>query len=291
MKLVLHAGAHITDEDRLLKCLTANQDILEQRGTKVPAPRHYRRLLRDILHSALESGVPPDTSDVLMEALGLNELPDRLILSNPGFFGTPKMAASGGAFYTSAAPRTQMLQQIFDGASIELFFAICNPALFLPGIFAQTSFDSLPEYLSGTAPSDMRWSAMIERVRSAIPEIPITVWCNEDTPLIWGQILREMADIDPNTPLNGEHALVHELLTPDGASRFETYLADHPDLSEMQKRRVIWAFLDKFADETAIEEEVTLPGWSEDLVDELSALYDEDVYRIGRTPGITLIAP
>ncbi|MEX1234320.1 MAG: hypothetical protein WEB56_04960 [Roseovarius sp.] len=290
MQLVLHAGAHITDEDRLLKCLTANQTMLAERGTEVPYPKQYRRLLRDVLHAA-PSGLAEDTREVLMDALGFDEAPDRLILSNPGFFGTPKMAASGGDFYTAAAGRTQVFRQIFAGDEIEMFFAICNPATFLPAIMAQTKFDSLRAYLGGVDPREMRWSAMIERVRGAIPDIPITVWCNEDTPLIWGQILREMAGVEPGLPLTGEHALLREIMTPTGMARFESYLEQHPGMTEMQKRRVISAFLDKFANDDAIDQELDLPGWTDELVDELSDLYDEDVYRIGRMPGITLITP
>ena len=291
MQLVLHAGAHITDEDRLLKCLTANQPMLSERGTQVPYPKEYRRLLRDVLHAGLGGGLASDTREVLMDALGYEQAPDRLILSNPGFFGTPKMAASGGDFYTSAAGRTQIFREIFARDEIEMFFAICNPATFLPAIIKQTKFDTLPAYLAGTDPREMRWSSMIQRVRTAIPDIPITVWCNEDTPLIWGQILREMAGVDPMVPLQGEHALLREIMTPAGMTRFESYLEQHPGMTEMQKRRVISAFLDKFANEDAIEEELDLPGWTDEMVDELSDLYDEDVYRIGRMPGITLITP
>ncbi|WP_113911808.1 hypothetical protein [Roseovarius dicentrarchi] len=291
MQLVLHAGAHITDEDRLVKCLTANRDMLTQRGTQVPYPKDYRKLLRDILHAAAQGAIAPDTRDVVMDAMGFEQRPDRLILSNPGFFGTPKMAASGGAFYTSAPRRTQMFREIFAEDEIEMFFAICNPATFLPAILAQTKYDSMTGYLGGTDPAEMRWSDMIAQVRSTVPDIPITVWCNEDTPLIWGQILRDMAGVDHTVPLEGEHDLLAEIMTPVGMTRLQTYLADHPGMTEAQTRRVISAFLDKYADESVIEEEVDLPGWTEDLVDDLSDLYDEDVARIGEISGITLLTP
>lgn len=291
MQLVLHAGAHNTDEDRLVKCLTANKEMLAERGTEVPHPTQYRRPLRDILHAALQGTTPADQGEAAMDALGLDKAPERLILSNPGFYGTPRMAASGGEFYTSAVPRTQTFQEIFEGAEIELFFAICNPAIFLPSILPQTKFDSLPAYLNGTPPSEMRWSEMIRRVRDALPDIEITVWCNEDTPLIWGQLLRRMADIEPDVPLIGEHAFLHEILTPDGSTRFEEYLTQHPDMSEMQKQHVIATFLDKYADQNAVEEELDLPGWSDRLVSDLSDLFDADVEQIARIPGITLITP
>lgn len=291
MQLVLHADAHVTDEDRLLKSLIVNQRLLSERGTQAPFPKAYRRLLRDILHAARQSGITADTREVILDALGFETPPDRLILSNPGFFGTPKMAASGGEFYSSATPRLEVFRQIFEQDEIELYFAICNPATFLPAILPQTKFDSMATYLGGSDPREMRWSEMISRLRVARPDIPITVWCNEDTPMIWGEILREMAGIDATVPLEGEHSLLREIMSSTGMARFEAYLEGHPDMTEMQKRRVIAAFLDKFAEEDAIEEEVDMPGWDEALVDDLTEIYDEDIYTIGRIPGITLITP
>lgn len=291
MQVVLHAGAHITDEDMLLKCLIANQDVLSGRGVMAPHPTTYRRLVRDILHAARKDGIAPDTREILLDAVEVDDETSRLILSNPGFFGTPKMAASNGQFYSSAEARMQAFREIFGKDEIELFFAVCNPATFLPSILKQTEVASLADYLGGTAPTDMRWSEMIARIQNALPEVPITVWCNEDTPLIWAQLLREFGGLEATVPLEGEFTLLREIMTPAGMSRFEAYLASHPEMTEMQKRRVIAAFLDKFADDAAIEEELDLPGWTEDLVDRLTDIYDDDVHAIGRMPGVTLITP
>ena len=59
----------------------------------------------------------------------------------------------------------------------------------------------------------------------------------------------------------------------------------------MQKRRVIAAFLDKFALDEEIEEELDMPGWTEELVAELTEVYDEDVLAIQRIPGVTVLTP
>ncbi len=73
--------------------------------------------------------------------------------------------------------------------------------------------------------------------------------------------------------------------------RFAAYLKSHPDMTEIQKRRVISAFLDKFALEEEIEDELDLAGWTKDLMDDMTDVYDEDMLEVQRIPGITLIAP
>ncbi len=73
--------------------------------------------------------------------------------------------------------------------------------------------------------------------------------------------------------------------------RFAAYLKSHPDMTEIQKRRVISAFLDKFALEEEIEDELDLAGWTKDLMDDMTDVYDEDMLEVQRIPGVTLIAP
>ena len=291
MQVVIHAGAHITDEDRLIGCLVRNRDLLAEQGINVPAPTSYRKLIRDVLQAAHNTGITEQTRDILMDTILKGEARDRLILSNQGFFGTPKMAVSSGKLYGATEQRLGFFRQIFNTDQIELFIAICNPATFLPSVYRHTPFDSFDAFMRGADPRIVRWSEMIGRVREAQPDLPITVWCNEDLPLLWSQVIREMAGLAPTDSFEGEFDFLKEIMTEAGMTRFLSYMASHPDMSEIQKRRVIAAFLDKFAREDAIEQELDLPGWSDALIDELTALYDDDLYTIQKIPGITLITP
>jgi len=291
MQIALHAGAHATDEDRLITCLRRNQARMARSGVGVPPPSSYRKLLRDILNSAEGTGLAGDARDMVLDAIGDTGGVDRLILSNQGFFGTQKMAVSGSVFYPAAEARLGLLQQLFAGDEIALFLGIRNPAMFLPALLEGTSFTTVAELVRDGDPERLRWSHLVERIRSAFPDIPVTVWCNEDTPLAWGQILREMTGIDASMQIEGEFALLSEIMTQAGFQRFAAYLGDHPDLTETQKQRVIAAFLDKYADADAIEVELDLPGWNAGIIDRLTAIYDADLDAIRRQSGVRVIAP
>ena len=80
-------------------------------------------------------------------------------------------------------------------------------------------------------------------------------------------------------------------MSREGMQRFRAYIDSHPNMSEIQKRKVIAAFLDKFALEEEIEEELDMAGWTEELVEELTALYDEDMDLVAQLPGITFLSP
>ncbi|MEM6478856.1 MAG: hypothetical protein AAF647_07400, partial [Pseudomonadota bacterium] len=85
--------------------------------------------------------------------------------------------------------------------------------------------------------------------------------------------------------------LLSEIMTEEGFNRFLAYLKSHPPQTGVQKRRIIAAFLNKFALEDELEEELDMPGWTTEIVDGLTDAYEEDLYTIERIPGVTLISP
>lgn len=291
MHLVVHAGVHATDEDRLIKCLLKNTDTLKPAGVAVPGPSRYRRLLRDTLHAMTDGALSTDARDVMLDAILEGETPDRMILSNDSFFCVPKLAVARGHLYPGAEQKLQRLSQLFPDDQIELCLALRNPATFLPAVLALSPVPDLASFLDGTDPRLLRWSELLTRLQAAAPQVQLTVWCNEDTPLIWAHLIRELAGLDHHTKITGGFDLLDEIMSPAGMTRFRAYLATQPEMTELQKRRVISAFLDKYALDDVIEEEVDLPGWTDEIIDDLTAIYEEDVYLIQRMPGVTLITP
>lgn len=291
MQIIFHTGAHSTDEERLIKCMLRNKETFTPKGVSVPGPSRYRQILKEALQ-ALETGNPAaDARDILIDEILDDEVADRLVLSNAHFFGSQRHALDGGVIYPQAAMRIQQLRRLFDFDQVEMFMAVRNPATFLPALLDKASGRRVRELLSSFDPRDLRWSDTITRIRDAAPDVPLTIWCNEDLPLIWGQIIREMAGLEMGEKIEGNFDLLNEIMTKEGIKRFEAYIRQQPDMNEMQLRRIMVAFLDKFAKEDVLEEELDLPGWTEELVDELTEIYDEDVFRIQRIPGVNFIAP
>lgn len=291
MQLVFHTGSHFSEEERLIKCLLRNKDRLRARGVAVPGPARYRKILRQSLAAMSKAEPATNAREVLLDAFLDQESADRVLLSNAHIFGAPRAAVRGGLFYPFAPERVSHLADVFCTDDIEIFMAVRNPATFVPKCFEKSPHDTLADFLKGTDPLSLRWSATVERMRAAAPEVPITLWCNEDAPLLWSQIIREMAGLDHGDHVIGGFDLVGEIMSESGRVRFEDYMASKPMLNEIQTRRVMSAFLDKFACEDALEEQINMPGWTHDLIDALTEDYEEDVHRIARIPGVQVIAP
>lgn len=293
MQLVLHTGLHETDSDRLFKTLLRNREGLRPDGIAIPGPGKYRKLISEMLNALGDMTPAPDARDVLLDSILDQDTGhvDRLILSHENLFSVPKIAFQGGVVYRKAEQRLQTLQTIFSRDSMEVFIGLRNPATFLPALLRATPHSDISQLLQGLDPAQIQWSDLIARITAALPGVPVTVWCDEDTPLIWGELIREFAGVEPTYPIIGAYSRMADITSQEGMTRFRSYLAEKPDLNEVQIRRVMVAFLDKYADPSKVEHEFDLPEWDDHLVQDLTEQYEEDLFDIGRMPGVTLIAP
>lgn len=291
MKIIFHTGAHCTDGDRILKCLLRNNQNFSERGIATPGPGKYRDLLGQSFRAMSTTQPAEDARDVLMDVILDEEHADRMILSNAYFLGSRRFAIQDGQFYPAAPERVSHLHKLFRGDQLSLFMGLRNPATFLPAVLGDATPELLADALGGAEPHKLRWSDCLRRIRAAAPGMEMTVWCNEDTPLLWAHIIRQMAGLQSDEKIVGGFDLLSDLITREGMQRFRGYLHKYPRLNEQQKRGVIAAFLEKFAIPEQLEEELDLPGWTEELVEELTDLYDEDLERIRQIPGVTLLDP
>lgn len=291
MDIALHIGANCTDEDRLLKSLLKNGDGFASQGIKVPGPGKYRRLLRETIQNLNGAPPAPDTRDILLDAIIDGEKPKRLVLSNANFICIPNRIFDNGIFYEQTEIKLSTMRSLFPHDNLQIYLAVVNPATFLPDAFQASKAATMDAYLKGMHPTNVRWSDVVRRIQAVVPDCKLTVWCNEDTPLIWAELIRAIAGIDSATKITGGFDLLATIMSPEGMNRFLNYMRQHPPQTQGQKRRIIGAFLDKYAIADKIEEEVDIPGMTEELLDDLSAIYDQDVGMIAQMPGVEFIQP
>ena len=291
MQVVYHLGVHCTDEGRIFDTLARNRGIIEQFGVLLPHPNRFRPVIQDTVRSLNGANAPENVQEMVLDAIIEQDEPKRIILSYPSFMGSVKIALGEDRFYPKAADRTSRLRRLFHRSEVEFFVGICNPATFLPAVFAKLAAEDFEAYIAQTDPMRLAWSDLILRLQAANPECPITVWSNEDTPLIWPELIHAFAGLDADVPMRGLHRFVASLLTEEGRVRLKTYLAAHPPASVAQRRRVEGAFLERFGKEDEMVDEFDHPVWTPDVVERLTELYEADLFRIERMPGVTLMTP
>lgn len=291
MQIAYHIGAHCTDDERLLGSLRKNAEEFANMGIHVPGPGRYRNLLRETIQGL--GGAEPEagTRDVLLNTIMQRKDSHRVVMSNPLFICVVKRIFENQLFYHLIDEKVGGMRMLFPDDDIEYFLGMRNQATFIPAVFAEQSDLDFPAFMRDTDPVHLRWTNVVERIRRADPKARLTVWCDEDTPLFWAQLIREMAGVDSMTRIKGGFDQLQAILTPDGMNSFVEYLRQKPPQTEAQKRRIIGAFLERFARPEMIEYEINLPGWNQQIVDQLTANYHEDIDKISRIPGVTLITP
>lgn len=290
MQIVIHLGAHCTDEDRLLEALFANQKPLYSMGIAVPGPARYRPLLREALAKLRGEAATPDMSNALIRHILGNAKPHTLILASDGFVCAPRFVLGQRRIYPMIGDRVKALSGLFPEHEVRFSIGMRNPATLIPALHdameAEIGFDRL------TAPLDLmalRWSETLQTMRKAVPEARITTWCNEDSPLLWPEILRAVSDHPAKLHLTGTLKILEPLLKPGGIDRLSAYLQERPGLDPPARRKIIGIFLEKFGDPAALEESYDLPGWSESVIWELTRAYEMDMERIADIPQVHLL--
>lgn len=290
MRIVYHLGVHCTDEDRLVRCLLKNRATLVDQGIVVPSPTRYRKLLRDTVAQLRGKPASDETSAMILDQIIDEPGAERLILSWTSFLSFPAYAV-GEALYARGGERLRGFMHIFPDAEAEFHMAIRNPASFLPEMRQRAQRKGHDDILNGVDPLRLRWSDTIRAIKEVHPGVPLTVWCDEDTPLIWPEVLQAISGHAPETVLEDDDDLLADLLTEGGFARYRTYCQQHPPQSVSQRRRIVTAFLEKFGHSEKLATEADVPGWSADLVEELTQGYLRDLDRIVRTPGVRFIEP
>ena len=295
MRIVYHLGAHCTDEERLLRCFLKNRGVLGQQGIVVPGPTRYRNLLRDTAIALKGNPATIETQALVLEQIMEEDRAERLILSWDNFLAFIPWAVDG-ALYPSAGPRTRAFAQVFPQIEAEFHMALRNPASFLPQVFHRQKTikggkPTLEAFTAGLDIFDLRWSDVVERILDANPEAEITLWCDEDTPLIWPEVLAAVSGAAPGTVFEDADALLVDIMSPEGMERMRAHEASHPVTSVDQRRRMVTAFLAKFALPAKVEQEVEMEGWTPGTIEALTAGYEEDLAYLATLPGVTLIRP
>ena len=288
MEIVYHVGAHGSDHDRIIRTLLRNRDNLWKQGIEVPAPNRYRGVLGEAVSSLKGRPAPPEMQEMLLDAVMDSDQAKRLVLSQTGFLGMPNRVVSAEGLYPRSHHRLTGLSNLFPDSVVEFFIGLVHPARQIAALVRMTNgrYDAL---MAGVDPRKLQWTPLILRMLQTMPDRDIVVWAQEDLPFTWPEVLRRMAGVAGAVPLIGEDAVLSDLLPAEPLAALNARIAAAPGLSIAARRDMVEEAL-AGADEAVLETPIDLPGWSQDLIDDLSAIYAEDLARIAALTGVEFIS-
>lgn len=290
MELVLHLGAHNTDNRAIVELLQANSETLARSGIEAPQQDRFRPILREALKKAAE-GPAPETGHIALDAIIDHDRTRRAILVNEHFLGVPARVIVRGRFYPGALDRLAGLRRLFADLPMAFNLTVRNPATLVPAIFDGLPDDEFREFFEIADIPGALWSEFVRRIRDAFPDVPLSVTAYEDLPLVWTQVIARLTGLEDPFGLEGVNAYVGALMEPGGLERMENYMEWHPPETHEEWRKIAEAFLDRYLAEDAASMEIGLPGWTADWVAAISAAYEDDLERIAGMGDVTFIAP
>lgn len=292
MQIVFHIGAHQTDNGALVQSLLKSQDELLALDVAVPTPDRYRGLIRDSANALRGDPGDQDTEDLILgAALDIDEV-DRIIFSNDSFICMQARALEDGELYARSY-KSVWLRNLFPRYEVDFALCIRNPTTFLPALYLAQRGSGLGyhDFMAGADPLELRWSKYVQRLSELNRDSIITVWCNEDTPFIWGDVLRSVTGIQDQIEFAGTYDILRTIMPRAGLFRLGDRLTESPPADEAEHRQIMMEFAERYADPQKVEIEIDLPGWSDELVSALTDAYEADLERISALPNVELILP
>lgn len=293
MRIIYHLGAHGTDDGKLVRGLLRDKALLNARGIAVPSPRSYRTLLFRLAEQLRGSAADEDARQMILDAVLGDEdrAPGTLIFSGEQLACFPMQVVTDRGFYAPLPRKFAAYANIFPYEDNAFFLALRNPATMIPDLIAKAKSGTYDAVMAGQDPRNLRWFPVIRQILEALPGVRLTLWCDEDAPLLWPDVLRRMTGLPADVALAADSERLAPVMQPEAMARLEAYLATHAIGDLPKRRKIAAAFLERFADPDAVSMDLPLPGWSEALVATITSAYEEDCDRIAALPGVTFLIP
>ncbi|RLK08292.1 hypothetical protein [Ruegeria conchae] len=291
MQMVIQAGAHFTDHDPLLNLLQANVQLVAESHAAFWGMRPFRKIFRPALKPAADRPSHQDTRARFQKLMPQGQQVDRAILSSALYLGERASIIMDGQFYANAGQRMSYMDHLFSDSSVELFVGLRNPGSFIPKVLMLLSAPEREHIVATTDLSCLSWLAMIEDIRDLAPDVKITLWSNEDSPLILGDIARALVGLPADTQLDQEYALLSSLISDLGKQELKGLREQQRPPNDPIFRGRLAQIFQQHALTGAIEEEVELPGWSEDIIAAFTELYEQDLARLRTMPDLRFLNP
>lgn len=184
----IHLGVHKTATTHLQETLAAIRPQLAERRVDAVPNADIRPLWQQLLPPRSNWRrwlVGPWTVRRLSHAFdGLRIGPDTVLLSEENFLGHTRDALCPRP-YPVLGSRLRVLASLGRTADMRIFLSIRRMDQFLGSVYAEAlrffRFDAPFEVLGPRFAADPpRWTEVIDRIRRAMPGVPLTVWRYED---------------------------------------------------------------------------------------------------------------
>jgi hypothetical protein len=284
-QLHIHFAVPFFAGDQLIRSLVPMADQMSREGICIPKPETYRDQITKKAHGAEGGAFMPLEQERLRQHIP--EDAKTVILSFNEIMGSSENIFKGGVVYKHATDRIEYLRSLFPNREMSLFFSAANPGSIMCAMMNNGAMG--PTARREAVKMRPLWSDLIERIDEVHPDLPVTIWSNEDTPVTWPVVLRKVTGKRKGTTLGGGLVLAAALLDDAGKALFIQEAKVRAPKSERELMLFVNEFLNEYAQESARTFEVDLEGWDQATIDDFEILYDQDIDSCADFEQVTII--
>lgn len=272
-RLHVHFSIPFYSGDQLIRNLRQIAGPLSRQGISIPDPADYRDVFSHKARGEDLGSFMPMEVERMSQVMG--EGAELLVLSFSDLNGHPSRMFEGGVVHAGIEAKIEFLRQSFPNREMSLFFSAANPGSIMGAMLESGVISG--EHAENLAARRPFWHEMLERIDAAHPDLPITLWANEDIPATWPVVLRESLGLPEGVQIAGGLHMAGALLSKPQRAALSQSLKDHPPAGE----RALVASLESFlaanvrADQLAFD--VDQPGWTQGVIDDFADLYEMDL--------------
>lgn len=292
MHVNLHIGMHFSRTSRLVKSVRLNAANFARHGIVAPPVMAYRPVIAETL--AHLDGMPPtrDESRALVREIMGDADARRAVLIDEEWAGPIETAFDDEMLYAGMGENVRRVRELLQTEEVSLSLALINPATYVAGVLGvNRAAGKARWFVRNIPPETISWQLSIDRLLATVPDVPVTIWAEEDAPLIWSRALRHISGLPEGTAVRAHLMALQEILAPEGMKRLMTFLQKFPLTDPVATERAILAFLDKYDAAPVYGPQGGIEGWDDAALATITARYEADIARLAEYPRVTVIQP
>jgi len=280
MRITVFVGPSKCGGDALRAHLRANEALLAELGACLCIDPDHSGLLA----KHMRIGGDPQK---FLDAASVPDDAHSLLLWDETLLG-PVDAPFGKRFwYGTARARMENVHKYFEQHEVYTALATRDPADLIPALYAENlrrrNLIEFKNFIGQVPIEKLQWSELIERVQLRDEYKPVLAWSQEDYAYIWRDVIEALVDIPNGQVLVGDKPEREADIT---IPRAEYHLASMQKLSADGTKidDTHWAqFLETHEELVGLTEH---PAWTQDRQEQLSEIYDEDLYSVARMDAV-----
>jgi hypothetical protein len=272
-RLHVHFAVPFFGGDQLVRTLSRIAPNLSSAGISIPDPETYRSAFSRKARGEDGGAFMPLEIERISQAI--NEDADLIVLSFDDILGHPTRIFDRGVIHSDAASRIEFLRSQFPNRELSLFFTAADPGAVMAAMLSQGALTNT----TAAQAISMRplWSDLMERIDAQHPDLPITLWAQEDTPCTWPVVLREILNLPEGRSVSGGLHMAGYLLDEKGRAGLSNHLKTSPPKSERALVATLSDYLSTHAVDHKLTFDISLDGWSQEVIDDFALIYEQDL--------------